>query len=73
MDPASKPYIANDLVSLHRKAAKDHRTKLAISYALSQVRWHGMQQWGWSGGLGLALPRCTLFKLLLARLSKTRR
>jgi hypothetical protein len=36
VDPSSKPHIANDLVSLHRKAAKDRRTKLAISYALSQ-------------------------------------
>jgi len=33
-----KPSISNDVVTLHRKAAADHRVKLAISYALSQVR-----------------------------------
>ena len=34
---AEKPHIQNDTVTLHRKAAKDHRARLAISYALSQV------------------------------------
>ncbi|KIY91970.1 hypothetical protein MNEG_15993 [Monoraphidium neglectum] len=33
---AEKPHIQNDVVTLHRRAAKDHRVKLAISYALSQ-------------------------------------
>lgn len=37
MDPIAKPHIQNDVVTLHRKAARDHRVKLAISYALSQV------------------------------------
>eukprot|EP00878_Enallax_costatus_P019516 GHUV01020590.1.p1 GENE.GHUV01020590.1~~GHUV01020590.1.p1 ORF type:complete len:327 (+),score=56.52 GHUV01020590.1:1601-2581(+) len=31
-----KPHIQNDTVTLHRKAAKDHQVKLAISYALAQ-------------------------------------
>lgn len=31
-----KPHIQNDTVTLHRKAAKDHQIKLAISYALAQ-------------------------------------
>lgn len=31
-----RPHIINDTVTLHRKAARDHRVKLAISYALSQ-------------------------------------
>ncbi len=33
-----KPSISNDVVTLHRKAAADHRVKLAITYALGQVR-----------------------------------
>ncbi|KAI8464476.1 MAG: hypothetical protein J3K34DRAFT_440276 [Monoraphidium minutum] len=31
-----KPHIVNDVVTLHRRAARDARVKLAISYALSQ-------------------------------------
>ncbi|WIA12464.1 hypothetical protein OEZ86_003424 [Tetradesmus obliquus] len=31
-----KPHIQNDTVTLHKKAAKDHQVKLAISYALAQ-------------------------------------
>ncbi|GBF98104.1 hypothetical protein Rsub_10850 [Raphidocelis subcapitata] len=31
-----RPHIQNDIVTLHRKAAADHKVKLAISYALSQ-------------------------------------
>ncbi len=31
-----RPHIANDTVTLHRRAGRDHKVKLAISYALSQ-------------------------------------
>lgn len=31
-----KPHIQNDMVTLHRRLASDHKIKLAISYALSQ-------------------------------------
>jgi uncharacterized Rmd1/YagE family protein len=38
-----RPHIQNDSVTLPRRTAADHRTKLAISYALAQ-RWAG--RWG---------------------------
>ncbi|GAX81129.1 hypothetical protein CEUSTIGMA_g8563.t1 [Chlamydomonas eustigma] len=31
-----KPHVRNDTVTLHRRFARDHKMKLAISYALSQ-------------------------------------